>query len=104
MCISILHAPGEDQYGYEAACERWLPIHTVETIVLSVIAMLSDPNDASPANIDAAVRAAVAVAVQRAAASCADGGIARLQKEWRENRELFKRKVQRCVRKTQESL
>ena len=27
------HAPGEDQWGYEDASERWLPIHTVETIV-----------------------------------------------------------------------
>ena len=32
VCISILHPPGEDKYGYEEAGERWLPIHTVETI------------------------------------------------------------------------
>ena len=31
VCISILHAPGEDRYGYESASERWLPIHTVES-------------------------------------------------------------------------
>ena len=37
------------------ASERWLPIHTVETIMVSVISMLSDPNDESPANLDAAV-------------------------------------------------
>ena len=55
MCISILHEPGEDQYGYERPEERWLPIHTVETIMMSVISMLADPNDESPANIDAAV-------------------------------------------------
>ena len=55
VCISILHEPGEDRYGYESAAERWLPIHTVETIVMSVIAMLSDPNCDSPANVDAAV-------------------------------------------------
>ena len=30
---SVQHAPGEDQWGYELAIERWLPIHTVETIV-----------------------------------------------------------------------
>merc|ERR1719223_2216368 len=24
VCISILHAPGEDKYGYEDASERWL--------------------------------------------------------------------------------
>ena len=46
---------GNDKYGYEDASERWLPIHTVETIVISVISMLSDPNDESPANIEAAV-------------------------------------------------
>lgn len=29
VCISILHEPGEDRYGYEQASERWLPIHSV---------------------------------------------------------------------------
>jgi ubiquitin-conjugating enzyme E2 G1 len=42
-------------WGYEHPEERWLPIHTVETILLSVISMLSDPNYQSPANIEAAV-------------------------------------------------
>ena len=55
VCISILHEPGDDKYGYEKASERWLPIHTVETILVSVISMLADPNDESPANVDAAV-------------------------------------------------
>ena len=55
VCISILHEPGEDKYGYEKAEERWLPIHTVETIMISVISMLADPNGDSPANVDAAV-------------------------------------------------
>lgn len=55
VCISILHAPGEDKWGYEKASERWLPIHTVESILVSVISMLSSPNDESPANLDAAV-------------------------------------------------
>jgi ubiquitin-conjugating enzyme E2 G1 len=32
----IQHAPGDDQYGYEDAGERWLPVHTVETIVYDV--------------------------------------------------------------------
>lgn len=27
------HAPGNDQYGYEDAGERWMPVHTVESIV-----------------------------------------------------------------------
>ena len=29
----IQHAPGDDQYGYEDAGERWMPVHTVESIV-----------------------------------------------------------------------
>lgn len=34
-CLSNVgqHAPGDDQYGYEDAGERWMPVHTVETIV-----------------------------------------------------------------------
>ena len=55
VCISILHAPGDDEWGYEKASERWLPIHTVSSIIISVISMLADPNDQSPANVDAAV-------------------------------------------------
>jgi hypothetical protein len=27
------HPPGDDQYGYEDSGERWLPVHTVESIV-----------------------------------------------------------------------
>ncbi|KAL6841367.1 hypothetical protein ACP4OV_028885 [Aristida adscensionis] len=56
VCISILHPPGEDPNGYELASERWTPVHTVESIVLSIISMLSSPNDESPANIEAALR------------------------------------------------
>lgn len=56
VCISILHAPGEDRFNeQESADERWRPILGVESIIISVISMLSDPNDESPANIDAAV-------------------------------------------------
>ncbi|KAH1159104.1 hypothetical protein GLYMA_11G140900v4 [Glycine max] len=55
VCISILHPPGEDPNGYELASERWTPVHTVESIVLSIISMLSSPNDESPANVEAAV-------------------------------------------------
>ncbi|XP_062519222.1 ubiquitin-conjugating enzyme E2 G1-like [Corticium candelabrum] len=77
VCISILHEPGDDKWGYEMAEERWLPIHTVETILLSVISLLADPNDSSPANVDAA-------------------------KEWREDRAAFKKKVTRQVRKSQD--
>ena len=59
VCISILHEPGEDKFGYERASERWLPVHTVESILMSVISMISDPNDESPANVDAAVSTAL---------------------------------------------
>lgn len=78
VCISILHEPGDDAYGYEKANERWLPVHTIETILISVISMLSDPNDTSPANVDAA-------------------------KQWRNDYRGFKRKVAQCVKKSQES-
>ncbi|CEH18095.1 ubiquitin-conjugating enzyme [Ceraceosorus bombacis] len=58
LCISILHPPGADEYGYEDAGERWLPVHTVETILISVISLLSSetPDTESPANIDASVQ------------------------------------------------
>ncbi|CAM8948942.1 unnamed protein product [Rhodiola kirilowii] len=77
VCISILHPPGDDPNGYELASERWSPVHTVESIVLSIISMLSSPNDESPANVEAA-------------------------KEWRDKRDEFKKKVSRCVRRSQE--
>ncbi|XP_022105151.1 probable ubiquitin-conjugating enzyme E2 7 [Acanthaster planci] len=80
VCISILHEPGDDKWGYEQASERWRPVHTVESILISVISMLSSPNDESPANVDAA-------------------------KEWRtEYNTTFKRNVRKCVTKSQEFL
>lgn len=51
----------------------------VESIVLSIISMLSAPNDESPANVDAA-------------------------KMWRDSRDEFKKRVGRIVRKSQECL
>jgi len=79
LCISILHPPGEDQYGYESASERWLPIHTVESILVSVISLLSayPPPIDSPANVDAA-------------------------KEVRENITAYRKKVLRLVRRSAE--
>ena len=77
VCISILHSPGDDPMGYEQANERWSPVQTVETIMLSIISMLSSPNDESPANIDAA-------------------------KQFREDLPGFRKKVSQCVRKSQE--
>eukprot|EP01089_Gocevia_fonbrunei_P012139 TRINITY_DN2786_c0_g1_i1.p1 TRINITY_DN2786_c0_g1~~TRINITY_DN2786_c0_g1_i1.p1 ORF type:complete len:176 (+),score=30.72 TRINITY_DN2786_c0_g1_i1:59-529(+) len=75
VCISILHAPGEDPAHYEDSSERWSPVQSVEKILISVMSMLAEPNDESPANIDAA-------------------------KMWRENREAYKQKVSACVKKS----
>eukprot|EP00699_Malawimonas_sp_californiana_P001978 EC716461.1.p2 GENE.EC716461.1~~EC716461.1.p2 ORF type:complete len:73 (+),score=9.88 EC716461.1:171-389(+) len=55
LCISILHAPGDDEMSGESAFERWLPIQSVDTVLLSVITLLGDPNPNSPANVDAGV-------------------------------------------------
>mmetsp|Transcript_1514 Transcript_1514/g.4387 ORF Transcript_1514/g.4387 Transcript_1514/m.4387 type:complete len:168 (-) Transcript_1514:396-899(-) len=80
VCISILHPPGEDAMNaQESADMRWRPILGVEQILISVISMLSDPNDESPANLDAAVM-------------------------WRNDRPAFKKKVRACVRKSQEDM
>jgi len=78
VCISILHPPREDEYGYESAAERWLPVHTPETILISVISMLSSPNDESPANVEAA-------------------------KQWRDDPQVFKKRVRKCVRDSLEA-
>jgi ubiquitin-conjugating enzyme E2 R len=55
ICISILHPPGEDAMSGEMACERWSPAQNVETILMSTVSMLNDPNTESPANVDASV-------------------------------------------------
>lgn len=75
VCISILHAPGDDPLGYELSAERWSPVQSVEKILLSVVSMLAEPNDESGANVDAAIM-------------------------WRENREEFNKIARRIVRKT----
>lgn len=54
LCISILHPPKDDEYGYEMASERWSPVQTPESILVSVISLLHSPNDESPANVEAA--------------------------------------------------
>ncbi len=79
LCISILHPPEEDRYGYESASERWSPVQTPETILLSVISLLASPNDESPANVEAA-------------------------RLWREEQagqsKEFRRRVRQCVRES----
>lgn len=54
LCISILHPPEEDQYGYEHASERWNPTQSPATILLSAISLFHDPNEESAANVEAA--------------------------------------------------
>ena len=55
LCISILHAPGEDLMSGELAGERWTPVQRVESILISVISLIDDPEVNSPANVDAGV-------------------------------------------------
>jgi ubiquitin-conjugating enzyme E2 R len=55
VCISILHPPGDDPMSGELASERWRPTQNVQSILLSVISMIADPNCSSPANVDAGV-------------------------------------------------
>ena len=45
VIFAMFYFSGDDRWGYEKASERWLPVHTVETILVSVISMLADPND-----------------------------------------------------------
>ncbi|KAM9003147.1 LOW QUALITY PROTEIN: ubiquitin-conjugating enzyme E2 G2 [Sarcophilus harrisii] len=73
VCISILHAPGDDPMGYESSAERWSPVQSVEKILLSVVSMLQ-PND-DGANVDAS-------------------------KMWRDDREQFYRIAKQIVRKS----
>lgn len=54
VCISILHKPGDDEYGYEDASERWMPVRDVESVLLSILLLLVSPNPESPANLEAA--------------------------------------------------
>lgn len=55
LCISILHAPGEDAMSGESAAERWSPAQRVESVLLSIISLLDDAECSSPANVDAGV-------------------------------------------------
>jgi len=77
VCISILHPPGADPFGYESAAERWRSVQTINSILLSVVVMLNDPNPYSPANPTAA-------------------------KLFRDNKEEFKEKANHCIKKSLE--
>lgn len=54
LCISILHQGG-DPTSDEPDSETWSPAQTVESVLISIISLLEDPNVNSPANIDASV-------------------------------------------------
>jgi len=54
VCISILHTP-DPMNQQEREEETWRPIQTVESVLVSVCSMVSDPNFSSPANVDASV-------------------------------------------------
>ncbi|CAI8506000.1 Ubiquitin-conjugating enzyme subunit [Hanseniaspora opuntiae] len=54
VCISILHQSGDETSG-EPDNETWSPVQTAETVLMSIISLLEDPNLDSPANVDAAV-------------------------------------------------
>lgn len=77
VCISILHEPGDDAYGYESVSERWMPVRNAESVIISIVALLDEPNTDSPANIDAA-------------------------REYREARDIYNRRVLRLTQKTLE--
>lgn len=55
ICISILHAPGEDIMSGETSGERWSPAQRVESVLISILSLLDDPEINSPANVDASV-------------------------------------------------
>ncbi|CAO3697264.1 unnamed protein product [Rhizopus microsporus] len=72
LCISILHPAGNDPISGEAPEERWNPTQSVESVLVSIISLLADPNCSSPANVDAGV-------------------------DYRKNRELFESIVKKQV-------
>ena len=56
VCMSSLHAPGDNEMDGESFDIRWKPINSVSSILNSVLLILQEPNFSSPANIDASVQ------------------------------------------------
>ena len=54
VCISILNE-GIDEFEYESISERWNPSQSVNSILMSILSMLNNPNFESPANIEASL-------------------------------------------------
>lgn len=74
VCISILHEAG-NVYQDEPSNENWSPAQCVESIIMSIISILDDPNIMSPANIDAS-------------------------NLWRDNKELYNENVRKFAERT----
>jgi len=53
VCISILHKSGYDNLEYEELNERWMPVRSAESVIMSIICLLNSPNCESSANQDA---------------------------------------------------
>lgn len=56
LCISILHPPGDDEMSGEVAAERWTPVQSAESVLLSILSLLDDAEVGSAANVDAGVQ------------------------------------------------
>ncbi|PRT55138.1 Ubiquitin-conjugating enzyme E2 [Wickerhamiella sorbophila] len=78
ICISILHRSGDPASG-EPDGETWSPAQSVESVLISIVSLLSDPNINSPANVDAAVA-------------------------WRKDREHYDRQVARDVEASRKNI
>lgn len=52
ICISILNE-GVDEFKNKSINERWLPSHSIHTLLVSIIAILIEPNVDSAVNIAA---------------------------------------------------
>jgi ubiquitin-conjugating enzyme E2 G1 len=78
VCISILHE-GVDEFKYESISERWMPSHSVSTILMSIATLFTSPNLESPADIDASL-------------------------EWKNNWNSYKNKIYKLVALTQNNI
>lgn len=78
LCISILHQGG-DPTNDESDAETWSPAQTVETVLISIVSLLEDPNPLSPANVDAAV-------------------------DWRKRPDVYKNKVELEVERSKQDI
>lgn len=54
VCISILHSNIQQSFGYDKVEEIWSATQTVNSILLSVMSMLAEPNVESPADVEIA--------------------------------------------------